>query len=110
MTGTTLGILLVCVCAISEGFGQVAFKLSVTVGALRFLWIAVGIGVFILDAVLYSAALRWLDVNVAFAIGSLGLVSIAFVSKWVLRETITAIRWAGIVLIVAGTTLIVSQV
>jgi uncharacterized membrane protein len=38
------------------------------------------------------------------------MVSIAAMSKWLLNEHITTIRWAGIVLIVIGTSLIVSQV
>ena len=110
MTAATISILLVCVCAVNEGFAQVALKLSVLTRRLRFYWIAAGIALFVLDAVLYSIALRSLDVNVAYTISSLGLVSVAAVSRWVLRETIPTIRWAGIILIVIGTGLIVSQV
>lgn len=105
-----IGVLLVCVCAINEGIGQLAFKLSVTAASRRHLWITLGVVIFILDAVLYSLALRYLAVNIAFAIGSLGMVSIAVMSRFLLKERIVPIRWAGIFLIMSGTILIVSQI
>ncbi|MGZ3410858.1 MAG: EamA family transporter [Xanthobacteraceae bacterium] len=104
------GVLLAGICAVNEGFAQTTFKLSVTAGKLRFFWISAGIGFFIIDAVLYSMALQFLNVNVAFSIGALGMVSIAAMSKWVLKEKITPIRWAGIFLIMGGTVVIVSQI
>lgn len=109
MSEATIGVLLVCVCAVGEGAGQLAFKLSVTRPVRHYYWIAAGLVFFILDAVLYSLALRYLAVNIAFAIGSLGMVSIAIMSRFFLKERIVPIRWIGILLIAAGTVLIVSQ-
>jgi drug/metabolite transporter (DMT)-like permease len=45
----------------------------------------------------------------AFAIGSLSFVTVAVLAAWLLREHVTATRWAGIVLILAGVALIVAH-
>jgi multidrug transporter EmrE-like cation transporter len=109
MSTTALGVLLIGVCALFEGFAQIALKVSAVAQARRLFWIAAGSGFFALSAVVYSGALRFLDVSVAYAVESLGFVSVAVLSQWLLREKVTTIRWIGIVLIVAGTSLIVAQ-
>jgi small multidrug resistance pump len=109
MNGIAFGLLLAVICAINEGFSQLALKLSVSAGSLRFIWIAGAVGLFIIDAFLYSTALRYLDVNVAFSVGTLGMVSTAALSRFVLGEQITPIRWGGILLIIGGTILIASH-
>ena len=106
MSATALGVLLVCACALIEGFAQVALKLSAAAPAHRFSWIAAGVSLFLISALAYSIALRFLAVGVAFAVDSLGLVSIALTSMWILREKVTTIRWVGICLIVVGVTLV----
>lgn len=109
MSGTTLGVLLVCVCALSEGFAQVALKISAAGPAQRYFWIAAGVGFFLVSAVVYSGALRFLNVSVAYAIESLGHVSVTVLSQWLLHERVTPVRWLGVVLIFVGTSLIVAQ-
>ncbi len=111
MSATALGVLLVCACAFIEGFAQVALKLSASAAAPahRFSWIAAGVCLFLISALAYSIALRFLAVGVAFAVDSLGLVSIALTSMWILREKVTTIRWVGICLIVVGVTLVAAQ-
>jgi multidrug transporter EmrE-like cation transporter len=110
MSDAVFGLSLGLICAINEGFAQLALKLSVGAGIFRFLWIAGAVLLFVLDAFLYSTALRFLNVNVAFSLGALAMVSIVALSRWVLGEQITRIRWVGIALIVGGTSLIASQV
>jgi len=46
--------------------------------------------------------LRLLDVSVAFAITSFGVVTVALLARWVLGERISPMRWAGILLILTG--------
>jgi len=106
MSASAFGIVLVCLCAAIEGFAQIALKFAATTPARRFSWIAVGVGLFVASALAYSVALQFLDVGVAYALDSLGLVSIALTSWWILREKITPIRWIGIALIVIGVTLV----
>jgi uncharacterized membrane protein len=109
MSGTGVGILLVCLCAIIEAFAQVALKISAAGRMRRLLWISSGIGLFVVRALVYSAALRFLNVSVAFALDTLSLVTITLLSMWVLREQVTPIRWVGIGLIAVGASLVAAQ-
>jgi undecaprenyl phosphate-alpha-L-ara4N flippase subunit ArnE len=69
-------------------------------------WIGAGLAAYGLEIVLYSIALHFLDVSVAFPLGSLCFVGVAILSKVALGETVSRIRWTGIVLILAGTAFI----
>jgi len=109
MSGTATGVLLVCACGVIEGFAQIALKLSAEQAARRIAWIAGGVGLFMVRAVAYSAALRYLNVNVAYAVDALSFVAVAILSKWLLGEHVSPIRWLGIVLICVGIGMIVAQ-
>ena len=106
MSATGFGILLVCLCAVIEAFAQVALKISATARTRWLLWIAAAIGLFVIRALVYSSALRFLNVSVAFAIDTVSLVTITLLSMWVLQERVTPIRWVGIGLIVIGASLV----
>jgi drug/metabolite transporter (DMT)-like permease len=88
-----------------EGFGQICFKISVA-SPRRRRWIAIGVGLAVSEVVVYTTALRFLDVSTAFPIGSLSFVTVTLLSGWVLGEVVTKTRWTGIGLIIAGTALI----
>ena len=62
MNGTTIGILLVVICAFLEGLGQVFLKKSVLTKVRWFMWISAGIVVLALQALIYTEALKLLDV------------------------------------------------
>lgn len=109
MNATALGVLLVCVCVLIEGFAQVALKISAEKPARRILWAAAGVALFLASAVAYTGALRFLNVSVAYAIESLGFVSVTLLSNWLLREHVTLVRWLGVALIFAGTGMVVAQ-
>lgn len=109
MTATATGVLLVCVCGVIEGFAQIALKISASASARRIAWIAGGVALFMVRAVAYSAALRYLNVNVAYAVDALSFVAVAVLSKWLLGEHVTPIRWLGIALICVGIGLIVAE-
>jgi undecaprenyl phosphate-alpha-L-ara4N flippase subunit ArnE len=102
MTPVTLGIALVMLSTIAEGFAQVCLKKSVLPKASRAIWIAVAVVLFAVEAVIYTGALRILEVSTAFALGSLGVVTVALLAKWFLHERIPPMRWAGILLILVG--------
>jgi len=109
MTGTTIGIILVIVCAFLEGLGQVFLKKSVLTKVRWFVWISAGVIVLSLEALLYTEALKFLDVSVAFTICSLNLIAITVLSRLMLREQVSKTRWIGVGLIFVGVALVMAR-
>ena len=109
MSPTALGVLLVVVSTMVEGFGQTFLKKSALDAARRRHWILLGVAVLIVEVLLYSGALRFLAVSTAFPITSLSFVMVTLLSRWLLGERVTPLRWAGVGLILIGTSLIVAQ-
>jgi drug/metabolite transporter (DMT)-like permease len=106
MTLTAIGILLVILAAVIEGFGSVCLKKSQTHMQRQLFWVVMGVLFYAVHAIFYTAALRFLPLSAAFALASLTFVFVALLSKWLLHEQITQTKWIGIALIVAGTGLI----
>ena len=102
MSPAAVGLLLVLASTLIEGFAQVCLKKSVLPRQMRTIWIIVAIVLFVVEALIYTGALRLLDVSTAFAVSSIGFVATAFLAQWMLREKISPMRWAGIMLILAG--------
>ena len=109
MTQTTVGVLLVVLCAIIEGFSQLFFKKSALAKAHRLSWIGAGAALFILQALIYTAALRFVEISIAFPIGSIAYVVVAILSREVLNEPVTGVRWLGVGLIILGVSLLGAQ-
>ena len=109
MSPTAFGVLLVVVSTMVEGFGQTFLKKSAMDVARRQRWILLGVAVLIVEVLLYSGALRFLAVSTAFPITSLSFVMVTLLSRWLLGEQVTSLRWAGVGLILIGTSLIVAQ-
>ena len=109
MSPTAVGVLLVVVSTMVEGFGQTFLKRSSLDIERRRRWILLGVAVLIVEVVLYSGALRFLAVSTAFPITSLSFVMVTVLSHWLLGEQVTPLRWAGVGLILIGTSLIVAQ-
>jgi drug/metabolite transporter (DMT)-like permease len=109
MTGTTIGIILVVICAFLEGIGQVFLKKSVLTKVRWFMWISAGVIVLTLEALLYTEALKLLHVSVAFTILSLNLIAITVLSNLILREHVTRTRWIGVGLIFVGVVLVIAR-
>ena len=110
MSGTALGVLLVVLSTLVEGFGQAFLKKSALDTARRHTWILLGVAVLIVEVLLYSGGLRFLAVSAAFPITSLSFVVVTLISRWLLGERVTQLRWIGIGLILIGTSLIMAQV
>ena len=109
MGQTTIGVLLVVICALLEGVAQVFLKKSV-LGAVRwYLWISFGVAILLIEKVIYSQALLFLDVGAAYAIGSLNLISVTFISRCLLREKVTRMRWIGVCFIFVGVGLVAAR-
>ena len=69
-------------------------------------WTAVGILFYVLETALYTLVLHWLDVSVAFPLGSLCFVGVALLSKMFLGESVGRVRWLGVSCILVGTVFI----
>ncbi len=109
MSPTAFGVLLVVVSTMVEGFGQAFLKKSALDVTRRHRWILLGVAILIVEVLLYSGALRFLAVSTAFPITSLSFVMVTLLSRWLLGEQVTPLRWAGVGLILVGTSLIVAQ-
>jgi drug/metabolite transporter (DMT)-like permease len=109
MARTAIGVLLVIICTLLEGVGQVFLKKSV-LGVVRwYLWISFGSAILVLEAAIYTKALLFLDVGAAYAISSLNLISTTLMSRCFLREKMTRMRWIGVWLIFIGVGLVVAR-
>ena len=76
------------------------------VGALFQPWVALGVVLLIVWQLSRMAMLSWADLSYVLPVTSVGYVVVALLGKLMLNEAITARRWAGIVLIVAGVALV----
>ena len=103
------GVLLVILCSIIEGVAQVFFKKSALVASGKAMWVWAGVALFIVQALIYTGALQFVEVSTAFPIGSIGFVIVAILSQRLLNEPVTGERWAGIALIVAGVGLLAAS-
>ena len=66
MSPLTIGLLLVVLCATLEACAQTSFKHSTLATDRRRLWISVGLTFFVFEALLYTGALRFVDVSTAY--------------------------------------------
>jgi drug/metabolite transporter (DMT)-like permease len=69
-------------------------------------WAALGVALLILWLLSRMTLLSWADLSYILPVTSIGYVLVAFVGRWLLDERITRVRWAGIVLIMAGVALV----
>ena len=112
-----IGVTILLCSVISEALGQFAFKRGADRGSViaggsmvgpfaaiwrNFRWIVLGFGGFILDGLLWSATLFYLDITVAHPLGSIVFVVVALFSKFFLKEHISPRRWLGIGCILTG--------
>ena len=64
---------------------------------------------FIVQALIYTGALQFVEVSTAFPIGNIAFVIVAILSQRFLNEPLTRTRWMGVGLIVVGVTLLAAQ-
>ena len=90
--------------------GAVQLNLSGLVHAFRSsifnatIWLAIG---FLLGFLLsYMTVLSWADYSYVMPAGAFGYALVTFLAVLFLNETVTARRWAGVVLICAGVFLV----
>jgi multidrug transporter EmrE-like cation transporter len=76
------------------------------IAALFHPWVALGVTMLIVWTFAHMALLSWADLSYVMPVTSIGYVVTAFSGKFFLGETVSPMRWAGIVLITAGVTLV----
>jgi len=69
-------------------------------------WVALGISLLIVWMLSRVALLSWADLSFVLPVTALGYVANALLGRLFLHEQISAQRWAGTLMIVAGTTLV----
>jgi drug/metabolite transporter (DMT)-like permease len=69
-------------------------------------WVSAGVLLLILWLLSRMALLSWADLSYVLPVTSIGYVLVALAGKVLLHEQITARRWTGIVLIMAGVALV----
>jgi len=119
MSARLLGILFVMGSVLSEAFSHVAWKRAADAshpeaGLARALWtalrqyrmIGLGVGLFVVQAAAWTLALRYLDVSLAYPVGSLEFIAVVLLARIMLKEKVAARRWLGAALIVAGSVVI----
>src|ERR1700732_4217697 len=74
-----------------------------------YLWISLGVVILLIEKMIYSEALLFLDVGAAYTIGSLNLIAVTFMSRCLLREKVTRKRWIGVCLIFIGVSLVAAR-
>jgi len=76
------------------------------IGALFQPWVALGVVLLIIWQLSRMALLSWADLSYVVPVTAVGYVVVALLARIFLDERITMARWAGIVLIVVGVSLV----
>ena len=79
-----------------------AGRLTDAVAAVFTPWVVLGILLLLCFFACYLTALSWADLSYVIPATTLGYVVIALLSQWLLGETVTLTRWAGIALVGGG--------
>jgi drug/metabolite transporter (DMT)-like permease len=120
MTGASTGLILLLAAMAVESFAQLFLQIGAAGGpavlrpasrrwAERLVpgssgrpWVVLGLVAYVLEILLYTLVLHFLDVSVAFPVGSLCFVGVAVLSRLFLGEAVSRTRWLGVGLILAG--------
>ena len=78
----------------------------VLVRAFRLAWMWIGLALMALAFFSLLALLSWADVSIVVPATALSYVTAAFGAKYLLREDIAPLRWAGVFLVCAGVALL----
>ncbi len=91
--------------ALAHGMKQQGADVN-PIAALFQPWVALGVALLILWMLSRMTLLSWADLSFVLPVTAFGYVLTAVSGQFLLGETLTAKRWAGTLLIVAGVTLV----
>jgi drug/metabolite transporter (DMT)-like permease len=106
MNPALLGIALVALSTLFDGGSQICMKKAASKTRASALWVAGAVIFSIVEAVIYTFALRRLSVGIAFAVSGLSFVVVTILARWILGEHVSLARWVGVVLIVTGASMV----
>lgn len=89
-----------------QRLGGIGNTPAALIGALFHPWVAAGVALLIVWTFAHMALLSWADLSYVMPVTAIGYVVTAFAGKFFLGEIVSPMRWAGIVLITAGVTLV----
>ena len=96
--------------SLSWGMKRDVSGLSFTaIGLLRLLlspWVLLGVALLIVWLLTRMALLSWVDLSYVLPVTSIGYVLTAVIGKYFFDEQVSLQRWAGTLLIVAGTVIV----
>ena len=69
-------------------------------------WVTLGVGLLILWLFSHMVLLSWADLSYVLPVTSVGYVLVALTGRFVLHETVSWMRWCGVIVIVAGVMLV----
>jgi drug/metabolite transporter (DMT)-like permease len=69
-------------------------------------WVAIGVGLLILWTLSHMALLSWADLSYVMPVTAFSYVVTAFAGRFILAEAISPARWAGILLVTIGVTIV----
>jgi drug/metabolite transporter (DMT)-like permease len=69
-------------------------------------WVLAGVLLLLVFFVAHAIVLSWADLSYVLLVTAIGYVLVAVLSRQFLGETISALRWAGTVVITAGVMLV----
>jgi uncharacterized membrane protein len=76
------------------------------IAALTNAWVALGVGLLILWLFSHMVLLSWADLSYVLPVTSIGYVLVTLTGRFFLHETVSGMRWCGVVLIVIGVMLV----
>ena len=69
-------------------------------------WVALGVLLLILWLFSHMVLLSWADLSYVLPVTSIGYVLVTLTGRFLLHETVSWMRWGGVILIVAGVILV----
>src|ERR1035441_3067090 len=69
-------------------------------------WVALGVALLILWLFSHMVLLSWADLSYVLPVTSIGYVLVTLTGRFFLHETVSWMRWGGVILIVAGVILV----
>ncbi|MEK3750191.1 EamA family transporter [Paenibacillus sp. FSL E2-8871] len=100
---TKTGIILMILSALITSVGQASWKYS---DGENFIFLVMGLGLYVIGAVLMILALRYGELSILHPLLSFGYVFSVFIGVFVLNETLSITHTIGIIIIAVGAVLV----
>jgi len=104
------GVSMILIGSALEGIAQVSLKIASSKKSWRYVfWTGFGSTLFVIEIALYTRALKFLDIAVAYPLNALSYAAVLIASRMLLNEKTDWRRWLGVGCIVAGAALAIPE-